>query len=181
MKKIIFVLLLIFLINTKLNAQSKDTLLPKFNISGELVGITRGLGGLNLEYCFLKFLDDVNVSLSSGIYLSAVGFANVSNLNISYGKVYCLETSLNLITQLSDIADNSSFETCHYGTNKYRIGFALGVRHNFQDNSRFIRLQISTQWTDTECMKVFNNEILPSELLKNVPLFSAGLTYGIYF
>lgn len=62
--------------------------------------------------------------------MGAGGSANVNNINFSFGKENCFEASLNLINQLSDLSDNNSFEYCHYGTNKYRLGTTLGYKYN---------------------------------------------------
>ena len=75
-------------------------------------------------------MSNFKISIGTGIYLGAIGFANVNNINFSFGKENCFEVSLNIINQLSDLYDNNLFEYCHYGTNKYRLETTLGYKYN---------------------------------------------------
>lgn len=175
----LIILYLLFSFNN-LYSQTQDTILPRLNLNFELLGITRVLGGANLEYNIIKIDSNKNISLNSGIYLCVGGFANVSNLNFSYGKKYSFETSINLITQFSDLSDNTR-EYCWYGTNKYRLGATIGLRYIDYENKVFYKFQLTGQLVNTKCDE-FNSQTFEKTIIykNNLPLISIGFIYGIY-
>lgn len=145
-------------------------------------GITRGLGGINLECNIYKNPNFVNLYLGSGLYLSTKGLANVSKFSMSYGVEDCIDLSLFLVAQLSDMSKNVTPEYCAYGTDNTRYGSSIGYRMINSDNRSFWLFQFSLQFSNKECYIAEPNITGTPRTQKYgiKPIHSVGITYGMY-
>lgn len=180
MKKIVIIFLFLFSFNLK--SQTQDIILSNFNINAELFGITRGLGGINLEYNIYRNPNLFSLYFGNGLYLSFGGFANVTKSSLSFGSVDCIDLSLYLITQLKDLSNNFKPETCDYGTDKTRYGVSIGYRSINKDYKSFWSFQFSLQFSNVECYLQEPNVTGTPRTRKDgvKPIQYEGFTYGLY-